>query len=144
MTDCFQLPGQLSDRYCGLIWLSGSKIIIFLIFTAPKHSGWRRWPVKNHPCETKTTSRLRGDGSDILQADYTSKTWKAKTQFFLLLKYDFKMPSSHIVSNTVAKSIPKCNISSFVGITLAFGAALVELGWSCIFYCFGAGVLQSR
>lgn len=46
------------------------------------------------------------------------------------------MPSLHIVSNTVAKSIPKCNIRSFVGVTLAFGAALVELVWSCIFCLF--------
>lgn len=46
------------------------------------------------------------------------------------------MASLHIVSNTVAKSIPKSNTSSFVGVALAFGAALVELVWSCIFYLF--------
>lgn len=39
MTDCFQLLGQLSDLYCGLIWLPGSRIIIFLVFTALTHSG---------------------------------------------------------------------------------------------------------
>lgn len=47
------------------------------------------------------------------------------------------MPSFHIAPNTVAKSIPKCNISGFVGITFAFGAALVEVVWSCIFCLFG-------
>lgn len=108
----------------------------FLIFTAPKQSGWRRWPVKNHLCETKTTSRLREDGSDILQADYTSKMGKAITHFFTLTLV-FKMPGLHVASNTVAKSIPKCNISGFIGIILTFGAALVGLVGRCIFCLFG-------
>lgn len=95
MTDCFQLLGQLSDLYCGLIWLPGSKIIIFLIFTAPTHSSWQRWPFKNHICETKTTSSLGEDCLEILQADYTSEMWKAIIQSFYLfiLFVVFKMPS---------------------------------------------------
>lgn len=70
----------------------------------------------------------------ITQEDVEGKNTFFYYYFILLLV--FKMPSLHSVSNTVAKSIPKCNISSFVGITLASGAALVELVWSCIFYLF--------
>lgn len=80
MTDCFQLLGQLSDLSCGLIWLSGSKIIISY-FTAIPHCGWQRWPFENHTCETKATSRLGEDLPEILQADSTCMQ-EAKTVFF--------------------------------------------------------------
>lgn len=123
MTDCFQLLGQLSDLSCGLIWLSGSKIIISY-FTAIPHRGWQRWPFENHTCETKATSRLGEDLPEILQADSTCMR-EAITVFFFFY-YSQLTQWIHILLSTCPK-YPSPGITSICTL-------LLPLSYSCILW----------
>lgn len=102
------------------------------------HSGWERWPFKNHVCETKTTSRLGEDCLEILQADYTSEMWKAiiKPLLIILLLVCEKC-SLHTECTYSQIQWQNPSQGGFIGRTLAFGAVLAELVRGCNFCLFG-------
>lgn len=135
MTDCFQLLRQLSDLYWGLIWLPGSKTIIFLIFTVlmAEVALWKPY-MWNQNCLQIGRRSPRNSAGRLHKQDVEGNDTAFFYYYFIAGFWDVQLAHwMHILSSTVAKAIPRWLYRNDFGC----GAVLAELVRGCNFCLFG-------